>query len=95
MKERSKARVLDKVGQHYAVGSHLVVQDDGHDTETTVAVRRVVRDGTEELQIEVRIVKRGEKRNTYAYGTIVCTPEIADQISEACAKVRAPKLEAA
>lgn len=84
-----------KPTHHYANDSHFVVEQIRaggfkRPTEvTTMQVRRVVpRGSTEELQIEITVAKIGEKRTNTAYGSLTLTPEMADQLAAACAKVR-------
>lgn len=84
-------RIL-KAGEHFAAGHQLVVRQEYDDQTTTVMIRRVIPSGgKEELQIEIEIVKRGEKRSTIAHGSILCSPEIADAIGNACLTVQPPK----
>jgi hypothetical protein len=84
-----------KPSRHYASDSHFVVEqrDEGGfrnpRSVTTMAVRRVVPSGgSEELQIEITIDKIGEKRTNQSFGHLTLTPEMADQLAAACAKIR-------
>jgi hypothetical protein len=94
-KMERKVTVLTETRQHYAVSSHFVVQQTTqYRDEATLAIRRVIRRDSktpyEELQIEVSITKRGEKRDTHSGVSFVCSAEIADAIAKACTTVRNP-----
>src|SRR5690606_23203820 len=58
--------------EHYAADHALVLRQTDAEKETTLQVRRVIPTGrTEELQIEIAIIKRGKKRNTHTYCSFI------------------------
>jgi hypothetical protein len=74
--------------EHYATDSHTVVRQTERDQETTLYIRRIVRDGAEQLQIEICIASIGMKRNSQANASFCCDAAVADQIAAACANQR-------
>lgn len=89
-------RILTKSCEHYAAEHQLVVQqrnNSGYLNQgklTTLAVRRVIREGKEECQIEIAIENFGKKRNTAMHSSFVMPAEIADKFAEAVLKVKMP-----
>jgi hypothetical protein len=87
--EHDEIRILTKSCEHYAAEQQLVVQQRNHSgfpnqgKLTTLAVRRVIREGKEECQIEIVIEAFGKKRNTASYSSFVMPAEIADKFAEA------------
>lgn len=76
--------------EHYAADYSLVLQQNDYDKETTLGVRRVRQEGAkqDELQIEITIIKRGEKRITRMDESFILPPELAVELAEACLKIR-------
>lgn len=96
MSHDRKVEIL-RDGKHYASEFALVIrQTVGNentrnigDEETTLQIRRVIRqDITEELQLEINIIKFGKKRNTTVFSSFIMTPEIADELAKACLELR-------
>lgn len=75
-------------GEHYAADYSLVVRQRDSDQETTLQIRRVIRNGIEELQMEICISAVGKKRNQQMHSSFTVLPDIADKIGSACFDIR-------
>ena len=63
------------------------------DTCTAMDIRRVNREGTEEIQISITVAKLHEKRTVTSYGSLTLDPNEADHLITALSKIHPPHNE--
>ncbi len=90
MTDKCNAKLLTR-RDHYAADFATVFRQRSDDAETTLQVRRVVPSSGEELQIEITISRIGMKRNMQMHSSFILSPELADVMAEACAKIKKPQ----
>jgi hypothetical protein len=71
---------------HYAGDTWTVVRQVNDEQTTTLQFRRVRQEGAteDELQVEITIEKRGEKRVTSTHSSFIAPATLADVMGKAC-----------